>query len=119
MKLNNSGCLTGFVAGLSRIFLVMAWIARPGTFDAVFGSWIVPCLGFFFLPFTTLIYIILYTPGVALSGLDWLWLILAVVLDVGSVGFAVNANRDQIPQGVPGALPPQSPTGTPPTAPKP
>ena len=108
MKLNNSGCLTGFVAGLSRIFLVMAWIARPGTFDAVFGSWIVPCLGFLFLPFTTLMYIIIYTPGVGLSGLDWVWIILAVVLDVGSVGFTAASNRDKIPQGYPGAVPPAS-----------
>jgi len=118
MKLNNSGCLTGFVAGLSRIFLIFAWIARPADFIPVFGSWIIPCLGFFFLPFTTLMYIILYTPGVGVSGLDWVWLILAVILDVGSVGFAVNANRDQIPQGMPGALPPQPPAGTTP-APKP
>jgi hypothetical protein len=118
MKLNNSGCLTGFVAGLSRIFLVMVWIARPANFTPVFGSWIVPCLGFLFLPFTTLMYIILYTPGVGLSGLDWVWLILAVVLDVGHVGFAAATNRDKIPQGVPGALPPEPPA-TPPAAPKP
>ena len=113
MKLNRSGCLTGFVAGLSRIFLVMAWIARPGAFDAAYGSWIVPCLGFFFLPFTTLMYLFLYTPGVNLSGLDWLWMILAVVLDVGSVGFTAANNRDQIPQGYPGALPPETPAPKP------
>jgi hypothetical protein len=116
MKFNNSGCLTGFVAGLSRIFLIMVWIARPANFTPVFSSWIIPCLGFFFLPFTTLMYLILYTPGAGLTGLDWLWLILAVVLDVGHVGFAAATNRDKIPQGVPGALPPEPPA-TPPAAP--
>jgi hypothetical protein len=114
MKRTNSGCLSSFLAGLSRIFLIMAWIARPAAFNTAFTSWIWPCLGFLFLPFTTLMYLILYTPGVGITGLDWLWLILAVVLDVGSVGIAANDNRDKIPQGYPGALPPETPA-----APKP
>jgi hypothetical protein len=108
MKRTNTGCLSSFVAGLSRLFLVMVWIARPAAFDAAFGSWIWPCLGFLFLPFTTLMYLILLKSGAGISGLDWLWLILAVVMDVGSIGIAANDYRDKIPQGYPGALPPAS-----------
>jgi len=121
MQRSTSGCLTGFVTGFSRIFLLFAWIARPAYFNVVFGSsWIVPCLGVLFLPFTTLMYAILVTngPGVkgTITGIDWLWIFLAVAIDVASVTAAGVANRDQIPQGYPGAVPPQPPAA-PPTPP--
>jgi hypothetical protein len=121
MRQNSSGCLTGFLAGFSRFFLIFAWIARPVYFNAVFGgSWIIPCLGIMILPFTTLMYAILVTNGPGtISGLDWLWLGLSVVIDVAAVGAAGAANRNYIPQGVPGALPPEPPPAAPPAAPKP
>jgi len=108
--------LTGIIAGFSRLFLLFAWIGRPVLFNAAFGSWIVPCLGFLFLPFTTLMYLILIQGVGKIDGLDWLWLILAVVLDLSSAASAAAANRNQIPQGYPGSLPPQQPpASTPPT----
>jgi hypothetical protein len=128
---NSSGCLTGFVAGFSRFFLIFAWLARPIAFERVFGgSWILPCLGIMILPFTTLMYVLLITNGVGtiggLSGLDWLWMALAVVVDLATIGAAGAANRNQIPQGYPGSLPPEppatppaAPTSTTPPAPKP
>jgi len=120
MKRNSSGCLTGFVAGFSRFFLIFAWFARPALFNVVFGgSWILPCLGILFLPFTTLMYAILKTNGtMGISGIDWLWIALAVVVDLATIGAAGAANRNQIPQGYPGSLPPEPPA-TPPAAPKP
>jgi hypothetical protein len=110
MQRNSSGCLAGALAAFSRFFLVFAWIARPIAFERVFsGSWIIPCLGILFLPFTTLMYVILVTNGPGnLSGIDWLWMVLALLVDVASIGAAGAANRDRIPQGVPGAMPPPS-----------
>jgi len=119
MRRNNSGCLTGFLAGFSRFFLIFAWIARPIAFEVVFsGSWIIPCLGILFLPFTTLMYVILVTNGPGgISGLDWLWLGLAVFIDIASIGAAGAANRDRIPAGVPGSTaPPAAPPPPPPAA---
>jgi len=107
---NNSGCLTGITAGFSRMFLIFFWIARPGMMNLTFNTFIFPCLGFLFLPFTTLMYVLLYTPGVGLTGLDWLWIVLAVFLDLASVGAAAAANRDRIPAGVPGST--ATPSGT-------
>lgn len=103
MRSNNSGCLTGIVAGFSRIMLLMAWIARPAMMNAAFSTFIIPCLGFLILPFTTLMYVLLWTPGVGIQGLDWLWLLLAAVMDLASIGAAGAANRNRIPPGYPGS----------------
>ena len=109
MRPNSSGgCITAAVVAFSRFFLFFAWIARPVAFNAVFGgSWLLPCLGILFLPFTTLMYVLLVTNGTpTISGLDWLWLVLAVMLDLAGVAAAGATNRNQIPQGYPGAMPP-------------
>jgi hypothetical protein len=111
---SGGGCLTAFAVGFSRMFLIFAWLARPIAFERVFGgSWILPCIGIMILPFTTLMYVILSTSGPGLTGsiqgLDWLWLALAVAVDVAGAGAAAAANRDRVPQGYPGALPPSNP----------
>jgi hypothetical protein len=103
MRSNNSGCLTGFIAAFSRIVLLMAWFARPAMMNAAFSTFIIPCLGFLFLPFTTLMYVLLWSPGVGIQGLDWLWLFLAAVMDIASIGAAGAANRNRIPAGYPGS----------------
>lgn len=104
MRQNNTGCLTGFIAGFSRIMLLMFWFARPVVMDSMFGSFLVPCIGFLFLPFTTLMYVLLQSSSVGgLSGLDWLWIGLAVVMDLATLGSAGYANRNYIPAGYPGS----------------
>ena len=103
---NSSGCLTAFVSSFSRIMLLFAWIARPVMMDRAFGTFILPCLGFLFLPFTTLMYVFLVQgAGNTVQGLDWLWLFLAVVMDIASIGAAGASNRDRIPAGYPGSYP--------------
>ena len=106
MRSNNSGCLTAFVSGFSRIMLLMVWIARPVMMDATFSSFIIPCLGFMFLPFTTLMYVFLMQGVGTIQGLDWLWLFLAALMDIASIGAAGAANRNRIPAGYPGSYPP-------------
>ena len=103
---NNSGCLTAFVSSFSRIMLLFVWIARPAAMNATFSTFILPCLGFLFLPFTTLMYVYLVQGvGNTVQGLDWLWLFLAVILDLATIGGAGAANRNRIPAGYPGSYP--------------
>jgi len=99
---NNAGCLTAIVSSFSRIMLLMYWIARPVQMNAAFNTFILPCLGFMFLPFTTLMYVLLIQGVGGIQGLDWLWLILAVVLDIATVAGAGVANRDRLPGSNPG-----------------
>ena len=107
MRSNSSGCLTALVSTFSRIMLLCAWFARPVMMNAAFSTFILPCLGFLFLPFTTLMYVFLIQGVGGIQGLDWLWLLLAVVLDIASVAGAGAANRDRIPAGYPGSYPQQ------------
>ena len=113
MRNNSSGCLTAFVSSFSRIMLLFAWIARPALMDSAFGTIIIPCLGFLFLPFTTLMYVILIQGVGSIQGLDWLWLFLAAVLGIASIGAAGATNRNYIPAGVPGST--QAPASGPST----
>ena len=92
-------CLFALFAGMfPRIADIFIWIARPTFFSRAFGgSWFWPLLGIIFLPFTTLMYILLWAPGVGLYGWDWFWIVLAVFLDLGHYGHTAYNNRDAIP----------------------
>ncbi len=93
--------------------LLMYWISRPAMMNLAFNTFILPCLGFLFLPFTTLMYVWLIQGAGGIQGIDWLWLILAVLLDVVSVAGAGAANRNRLPGGSTGLTqtptPPQTP----------
>jgi hypothetical protein len=102
-------CLFALVAGMfPRIGTVIFWLARPTMFSAAFnGSWLWPILGIIFLPFTTLMYVILWSPGVGLSGWDIVWIVMAVFLDITHASSTAYQHRNQIPgyTAGPGALP--------------
>ena len=81
------GCLFALLGGLfPRLALLILWIARPARIDAAFDGFLLPLLGIIFLPFATLIYVLLYTPGRGVTGWDWFWVVLAALLDVGHGG---------------------------------
>src|ERR687889_1028513 len=91
------GCLFALFGGLfPRLALLILWIARPVLVEAAFNTFILPLLGIIFLPFTTLIYVIVYVPGVGLTGWGFIWVIIALLLDIGHWG-ASYTQRDQIP----------------------
>ena len=93
------GCLFALFAGFfPRLAVLFIWLARPAMFTAAFGgSWLLPVIGVLVLPFTTLMYVILWSPGVGLTGLDWLWLILAVAIDLANLGGTGYTNRARLP----------------------
>jgi hypothetical protein len=93
-------CLFALLAGMfPRVAFAVYWLARPTMVDAAFGTFIVPLLGLIFLPFTTLMYVILWTPGVGITGWDWLWIGIAFVLDLGHYTYSAYGNRDRLPGG--------------------
>jgi hypothetical protein len=80
------GCLVLLLAGAApRLAMFLYWIARPGVVDAAFSTALLPVLGIVFLPLTTLVYALAYTPGVGVTGAEWVWVVLAGMFDVGHV----------------------------------
>ncbi len=91
-------CLFAMLAGLfPRIAFAIYWIARPAAVDAAFDTLILPLIGLIFVPFTTLMYVLLWSPGVGVSGSDWIWIGIAFVLDIGHYTYSAYGNRDRIP----------------------
>jgi hypothetical protein len=92
-------CLFALFAGMFPRFAdIIIWIARPTMFMNAFNNkWWWAILGIIFLPFTTLMYIILWSPGVGLYGWDWFWIVLAVFLDLGHLSHTAYTNRNAIP----------------------
>src|SRR5688572_1391326 len=65
-----------------RLVFLILWIARPVYIDAVFDTFIFPLIGLIFLPFTTLMWVLLDAPPIGVEGWDWLWIVMAVILDL-------------------------------------
>jgi hypothetical protein len=91
-------CLFALMAGMfPRLADIILWIARPAYFTNPFGgSWFWPLLGIIFLPFTTLMYVLLWSPT-GLTGWDLLWVVLAVFLDLSHYAHTAYSNRQAIP----------------------
>ena len=88
------GCLFALLAGFfPRLALFIVWVARPALVGAAFGTWIVPLLGIIFLPFATLMYVILYTPGLGLTAWEWFWVILAALFDLAHLAATIARRR--------------------------
>jgi hypothetical protein len=97
------GCLLALMSAFApRLVFLIVWIARPAYVDAVFDTFIFPLLGVIFLPFTTLIWVLLDAPPVGVAGADWLWIVLAVLLDLTHYGSAYTQRRNM-------AVPPRPP----------
>jgi len=58
-----------------------------------YHGFLLPLLGFLFLPLTTLIYAWMVNSGIPTTGLNLLILILAVVIDLGSAGGSAYQRR--------------------------
>ena len=79
-------CLIALFALIGpRVALVFTWIFS-GMIGRAIDSWLVAVLGFIFLPWTTLAYVVMYDVGAGLEveGIEWFLVGLAFVVDIGS-----------------------------------
>ncbi len=79
-----------------RAALAVWWIVDMTRFNMVYNGFILPFLGFLFLPFTTLMYTLIWVPT-GISGFNWIWIGLAVILDIMAYGGGGYGNRNRIP----------------------
>ena len=61
---------------------IVWWLIQPVRWGLAFDSYIFPILGIIFVPWTTLMYVIV-APG-GLTGLEWVFVGLMLVFDIGS-----------------------------------
>ena len=89
-------CLVIFALIFSpRLVMVIWWLLDMARWSATFDNVLVPILGFILLPWTTLMYVLVAPAG--LNGIDWLWLGIAVVVDLGSLGGGAARGRARSP----------------------
>src|SRR5688572_25194661 len=82
------GCLLALLALISpRLVLFLLWLFSD-VLSRAFDGWIVPLLGFFLLPWTTLAYVAFWDwgPGRQVTGIEWFFVVVAFLIDLGSYG---------------------------------
>ena len=96
-------CLFALLAVCApRMAFLFMWIFTP-LVERAFNTFIGPLLGLAFLPFTSIVYVLLWTPGVGLVGWEWLWIVLAFFIDLTSYASSAISNKQKI-QGYPGTI---------------
>lgn len=70
------------LALVARVALVVIWFTTPLVTRAFHGGWIVPLLGVLFLPLTALTYTVVSALAGSVTGLGWLWVAVALLLDL-------------------------------------
>lgn len=85
------GCLLLLLALISpRLALVAMWLLSD-ILSRAYDSWLLPIIGFFLLPWTTLAYAGMWASGTnVVTGLEWFIVVLAFLVDLASFG---GANR--------------------------
>jgi hypothetical protein len=87
-----------------RLAILVWWLIDAARFHASFGTWggesglvaslpgwLLPLLACLILPWTSLAYLLVYRGGV--TGSDWLWLAVGVLLDLSTHGGGIGAKR--------------------------
>jgi len=69
-----------------RVTLLLLWLFSGYLQRAFGGGLLVPVLGFFFLPLTTLVYAWETNNHMPTTGINLIWLLIAVIIDLGGLG---------------------------------
>jgi len=80
-----------------RAGILIWWLINPLLWQGTFSSFLWPLLGFIFLPWTTLMYVLVAPLGSGIVGFDWVWLGLAVLADISMWAGGGFGNRDKVP----------------------
>ncbi len=89
------GCFFILLAAFApRLALIFLWIGTT-LVNRAFDSFLIPLLGLIFLPITTLVYVLVFVPGLGVVGFGWFWVILALLADIGAYGGAAYSGRSR------------------------
>ncbi len=92
----NPGCLlTGILTLAPRLVLLFVWLFTDHIGNA-FAGFLIPLLGFLFLPFTTLAYVLVWNAQNGVSGAAWLLVGGGLLFDLGTYALSGYVNRLRI-----------------------
>jgi hypothetical protein len=79
------GCFVALFALISPRLALFALFLFSDLLSRAYEDWIVPFIGFFLLPWTTLAYAVMWSVGThGVKGFEWFLVILAFLFDLGS-----------------------------------
>jgi hypothetical protein len=79
------GCFVALLSLISPRLALFAIFIFSDLLSRAYDSWVVPLLGFFLLPWTTLAYAVMWSVGTnKVSGFEWFIVILAFFVDLSS-----------------------------------
>jgi hypothetical protein len=86
------GCFAALLALISpRLALFFIWLFSD-MLSRAFDSWLLPLLGFFLLPWTTLAYAVMWDTGSrGVDGFEWFLVILAFFFDLAAYASSQRA----------------------------
>ncbi len=85
------GCVVLLFALISpRVAIVATWLLTH-VLGRAYDGWVLPLLGFFLLPWTTLAYAFMWNTGThEVRGFEWFVVIVAFLADIGVLGDAAR-----------------------------
>jgi hypothetical protein len=87
------GCLLVLLAAFApRVTLIFVWIFSD-LVDRAFGGFVVPLLGLLLLPYTTLFYVLAWSPVGGVSGWGWLLVTAGFLCDIGHLAGSAYTGR--------------------------
>ena len=89
-------CCLALIAGFigPRVALLVWWIFGDRV-DLAFDTWVWPLLGLLFLPWTTLAYVLVWSPVVDVEGGEWIVVALGLLADVLTYSARAASSRYQ------------------------
>ena len=87
-------CLLSVIVFLGpRMGILFWWLLDQNRWDRAFDSFVWAFLGFIFLPWTTLMYVVVGLGG--LRGFDWVFMGIAVLMDLSAYSSGAYGNRER------------------------
>lgn len=94
-KVTIKGCLFSLLLTIApRLVLLVMWLFTP-LVNLAFENWVVSLLGFIFLPFTALAYVMVWSPVAGISFGGWLLIFGGLLFDLGAYAVSVYAARSR------------------------
>ena len=89
-------CLLALVGSFfPRVALALMWIFTNYV-DRAFSGFLLPLVGLIFLPFTTIMFCLVYSPAAhGVIGANWIWVALGLLLDIMSYSSGRHGQRQR------------------------